>query len=139
MRLRSSAGIALALLAVPGLLVAFGFVSVVRNLRSLDQSELTVRQRVVVTQRIPMAERTLQPGEVVQDGDIRMRPWPVEKTGHDVVLSDEHVSGYVVVRKIQPGTPISASSLRARFRDGRTETTESRGHRDSPLPAERAD
>ncbi len=114
MRLLTPARAMLAIVAMLGVFVMFGFFSVMKTLDALEQPQLTLQREGLETRTIPMAVTALKPGMVVRQGDIGKGPWPVREIRDDVILSERLIVGRVVQKEIEPATPIHAASLKRR-------------------------
>jgi len=112
MRLLTPARVMLAIVAMLGVFVMFGFYSVMKTLDTLEQPQLTLRREGLETRTIPMAVITLQPGMVVRKDDIGTGPWPVRELRDDIILSERLIVGRVVQKEIESATSIQAASLR---------------------------
>lgn len=114
MRLLTPARAMLAIVAMLGVSVIFGFFSVMRTLDALEQPQLTLQREGLETRMIPMAVTALKPGMVVRKGDIGKGPWPVREIRGDVILSERLIVGRVVQKEIKSATPIHAASFKRR-------------------------
>lgn len=114
MRILTPARAVLAIVAILGVFVMFGFFSVMKTLDALAQPQLTLQREGLETRTIPMAVTTLKPGMVVRKNDIGKGPWPVREIRGDVILSERLIVGRVVQKEIEPATPIHAASLKRR-------------------------
>jgi len=112
MRILTPARAMLAIVAMLGVFVMFGFFSVMKTLDALEQPRLTLQREGLETRTIPMAVTTLKPGMVVRKDDIGKGPWPVREIRGDIILSERLIVGRVVQKEIESATPIHAASLK---------------------------
>lgn len=112
MNFLTPARLMLAIVAVLGLCVMFGFFSVMRTLDAIEQPQLTLQREGSATRTIPMAVITLKPGTVIRRDDLGSGLWPASEVRGDMLLSEGVIVGKVVQKEINAATPIHAASLK---------------------------
>lgn len=81
-------------------------------LPSGETSDIQIAGRITEEVRIPVIDRHVQPGDVIQEGDLSSAWMPENRVPHRAVLTAEQIVGAEVRRRLRPGRPVEAGDLR---------------------------
>lgn len=79
-----------------------------RRVRAAQIARITADK----SRAIPMLAAPLEPGTVIRSEDVGLGLWPTDEIVGDILLSEKHIVGRIVVGTIEPATPIRARHLR---------------------------
>jgi len=76
-----------------------------------EASDIEVTGRIIDEWRVPVADRLLQPGEVVDGADLSSVWMADNRVPHGAVLATGQIVGAEVRRRLRPGRPVEAGDL----------------------------